>query len=86
MCNKIITHKMFDHIVLVIIFLNCITIAMERPRIDPGSAVSLSVQFCILQVFFLGLFVILKKTSIQYFLVIMCLYDITEVIEEVKIH
>uniref|UniRef100_A0A8C9VFI7 Voltage-dependent T-type calcium channel subunit alpha n=1 Tax=Scleropages formosus TaxID=113540 RepID=A0A8C9VFI7_SCLFO len=37
-CNKIITHKMFDHIVLVIIFLNCITIAMERPRIDPTSA------------------------------------------------
>ncbi|XP_019111074.2 voltage-dependent T-type calcium channel subunit alpha-1G isoform X4 [Larimichthys crocea] len=37
-CNKIITHKMFDHIVLVIIFLNCITIAMERPRIDPASA------------------------------------------------
>uniref|UniRef100_A0A674EQS8 Voltage-dependent T-type calcium channel subunit alpha n=1 Tax=Salmo trutta TaxID=8032 RepID=A0A674EQS8_SALTR len=36
-CNKIITHKMFDHIVLVIIFLNCITIAMERPRIDPYS-------------------------------------------------
>ncbi|XP_041819367.1 voltage-dependent T-type calcium channel subunit alpha-1G [Chelmon rostratus] len=38
LCNKIITHKMFDHIVLVIIFLNCITIAMERPRIDPGGA------------------------------------------------
>ncbi|XP_028823971.1 voltage-dependent T-type calcium channel subunit alpha-1G isoform X3 [Denticeps clupeoides] len=37
-CNKIITHKMFDHVVLVIIFLNCITIAMERPRIDPYSA------------------------------------------------
>uniref|UniRef100_A0A4W4DYF8 Voltage-dependent T-type calcium channel subunit alpha n=1 Tax=Electrophorus electricus TaxID=8005 RepID=A0A4W4DYF8_ELEEL len=37
-CNKIITHKMFDHIVLVIIFLNCITIAMERPWIDPKSA------------------------------------------------
>ncbi|XP_054622546.1 voltage-dependent T-type calcium channel subunit alpha-1G isoform X3 [Dunckerocampus dactyliophorus] len=37
-CNKIITHKMFDHVVLVIIFLNCITIAMERPHIDPGSA------------------------------------------------
>uniref|UniRef100_A0A3P8Z7V2 Voltage-dependent T-type calcium channel subunit alpha n=1 Tax=Esox lucius TaxID=8010 RepID=A0A3P8Z7V2_ESOLU len=36
-CNKIINHKMFDHIVLVIIFLNCITIAMERPRIDPYS-------------------------------------------------
>uniref|UniRef100_A0A3Q4HDD5 Voltage-dependent T-type calcium channel subunit alpha n=1 Tax=Neolamprologus brichardi TaxID=32507 RepID=A0A3Q4HDD5_NEOBR len=38
LCNKIITHKMFDHIVLVIIFLNCITIAMERPRIDSKSA------------------------------------------------
>uniref|UniRef100_A0A8D2ZTH4 Voltage-dependent T-type calcium channel subunit alpha n=1 Tax=Scophthalmus maximus TaxID=52904 RepID=A0A8D2ZTH4_SCOMX len=37
-CKKIITHKMFDHIVLLIIFLNCITIAMERPRIDPTSA------------------------------------------------
>ncbi|XP_077360073.1 voltage-dependent T-type calcium channel subunit alpha-1G isoform X13 [Festucalex cinctus] len=37
-CKKIINHKMFDHVVLVIIFLNCITIAMERPRIDPTSA------------------------------------------------
>ncbi|KAJ8283882.1 hypothetical protein COCON_G00027320 [Conger conger] len=37
-CSKIIKHKMFDHIVLSIIFLNCITIAMERPRIDPTSA------------------------------------------------
>ncbi|XP_056111696.1 voltage-dependent T-type calcium channel subunit alpha-1G isoform X7 [Rhinichthys klamathensis goyatoka] len=37
-CNKIISHKMFDHVVLIIIFLNCITIAMERPRIDPSSA------------------------------------------------
>lgn len=51
-CNKIITHKMFDHIVLVIIFLNCITIAMERPRIDPGSAVSLGSQFCSTSGFF----------------------------------
>uniref|UniRef100_F7AXB6 Voltage-dependent T-type calcium channel subunit alpha-1G n=1 Tax=Ornithorhynchus anatinus TaxID=9258 RepID=F7AXB6_ORNAN len=38
MCHRTITHKMFDHIVLVIIFLNCITIAMERPKIDPHSA------------------------------------------------
>ncbi|MEE6515745.1 hypothetical protein FKM82_024782 [Ascaphus truei] len=37
-CNKIIAHKMFDHVVLVIIFLNCITIAMERPKIEPQSA------------------------------------------------
>ncbi|EDM05703.1 rCG32907, isoform CRA_a [Rattus norvegicus] len=39
LCHRIITHKMFDHVVLVIIFLNCITIAMERPKIDPHSAV-----------------------------------------------
>lgn len=31
---------MFDHVVLVFIFLNCITIALERPDIDPGSTVS----------------------------------------------
>ncbi|XP_038136004.1 voltage-dependent T-type calcium channel subunit alpha-1G isoform X4 [Cyprinodon tularosa] len=37
-CEKIINHKMFDHVVLVIIFLNCITIAMERPGISPDSA------------------------------------------------
>ncbi|XP_054988486.1 voltage-dependent T-type calcium channel subunit alpha-1G isoform X3 [Sorex araneus] len=37
LCHRIITHKMFDHVVLVIIFLNCITIAMERPKIDPHS-------------------------------------------------
>lgn len=51
LCHRIITHKMFDHVVLVIIFLNCITIAMERPKIDPHSAVShkhinTSVEFC----------------------------------------
>ncbi|XP_029382890.1 voltage-dependent T-type calcium channel subunit alpha-1G [Echeneis naucrates] len=38
LCNMTITHKMFDHVVLVIIFLNCITIAMERPHINPSSA------------------------------------------------
>ncbi|XP_054913636.1 voltage-dependent T-type calcium channel subunit alpha-1G isoform X3 [Poeciliopsis prolifica] len=45
LCNKIITHKMFDHIVLVIIFLNCITIAMERPRIHPTSAERIFLTF-----------------------------------------
>uniref|UniRef100_A0A8C1MXM3 Voltage-dependent T-type calcium channel subunit alpha n=1 Tax=Cyprinus carpio TaxID=7962 RepID=A0A8C1MXM3_CYPCA len=45
-CNKIINHKMFDHVVLVIIFLNCITIAMERPRIDPSSALNFIKHFC----------------------------------------
>ncbi|XP_053550714.1 voltage-dependent T-type calcium channel subunit alpha-1H [Bombina bombina] len=37
MCQKVIAHKMFDHIVLVFIFLNCITIALERPDIHPLS-------------------------------------------------
>ncbi|XP_063286517.1 voltage-dependent T-type calcium channel subunit alpha-1H isoform X3 [Pelobates fuscus] len=37
MCQKVIAHKMFDHVVLVFIFLNCITIALERPDIDPNS-------------------------------------------------
>ncbi|XP_056359472.1 voltage-dependent T-type calcium channel subunit alpha-1H [Oenanthe melanoleuca] len=37
MCQKVIAHKMFDHVVLVFIFLNCITIALERPDIDPLS-------------------------------------------------
>lgn len=38
-CQKVIAHKMFDHVVLVFIFLNCITIALERPDIDPLSTV-----------------------------------------------
>ncbi|NWI55986.1 CAC1H protein, partial [Calyptomena viridis] len=37
MCQRVIAHKMFDHVVLVFIFLNCITIALERPDIDPQS-------------------------------------------------
>ncbi|MGH0151503.1 UNVERIFIED_CONTAM: hypothetical protein FKN15_052690 [Acipenser sinensis] len=37
MCQKVISHKMFDHVVLVFIFLNCITIALERPDIQPHS-------------------------------------------------
>ncbi|KAM4632297.1 voltage-dependent T-type calcium channel subunit alpha-1H [Discoglossus pictus] len=37
MFQKVIAHKMFDHVVLVFIFLNCITIALERPDIDPSS-------------------------------------------------
>ncbi|XP_058233961.1 voltage-dependent T-type calcium channel subunit alpha-1H [Hemibagrus wyckioides] len=37
-CQSIISHKMFDHVVLVFIFLNCITIALERPHIQPNSS------------------------------------------------
>ncbi|KAL2100766.1 hypothetical protein ACEWY4_002527 [Coilia grayii] len=32
-CRRIIEHRLFDHVVLVFIFLNCITIAMEHPNI-----------------------------------------------------
>uniref|UniRef100_A0A4W6CCF6 Calcium voltage-gated channel subunit alpha1 H n=1 Tax=Lates calcarifer TaxID=8187 RepID=A0A4W6CCF6_LATCA len=36
-CQRVITHKMFDHVVLLFILLSCVTIAMERPGIDPES-------------------------------------------------
>ncbi|XP_054616531.1 voltage-dependent T-type calcium channel subunit alpha-1H-like isoform X2 [Dunckerocampus dactyliophorus] len=36
-CQSVSSHKMFDHVVLVFIFLNCITIALERPNIQPNS-------------------------------------------------
>ncbi|XP_075999196.1 voltage-dependent T-type calcium channel subunit alpha-1H-like [Genypterus blacodes] len=36
-CQSVISHRMFDHVVLVFIFLNCITIALERPEIQPNS-------------------------------------------------
>lgn len=39
-CQRIVAHRLFDHVVLAFIFLNCITIALERPDIDPGSTVS----------------------------------------------
>ncbi|XP_077426004.1 voltage-dependent T-type calcium channel subunit alpha-1I isoform X6 [Vanacampus margaritifer] len=37
LCQSIIAHKLFDYVVLVFIFLNCITVALERPRIHQGS-------------------------------------------------
>ncbi|XP_073448761.1 voltage-dependent T-type calcium channel subunit alpha-1I isoform X1 [Aquarana catesbeiana] len=36
-CQTIIAHKLFDYIVLAFIFLNCITIALERPQIEHKS-------------------------------------------------
>ncbi|XP_061604696.1 voltage-dependent T-type calcium channel subunit alpha-1I isoform X3 [Phyllopteryx taeniolatus] len=36
-CQSVSSHKMFDHVVLVFIFLNCITIALERPNIQSHS-------------------------------------------------
>ncbi|XP_067353747.1 voltage-dependent T-type calcium channel subunit alpha-1H-like isoform X2 [Channa argus] len=55
-CQKVIGHKMFDHIVLLFIFLNCITIALERPDIQPHSMerVFLSVSNYIFTVIFVG--------------------------------
>lgn len=39
-CQRVIGHKMFDHVILLFIFLNCITIALERPDIQPNSMVT----------------------------------------------
>lgn len=39
LCQSIIAHKLFDYVVLVFIFLNCITVALERPKILQGSVV-----------------------------------------------
>ncbi|XP_076872172.1 LOW QUALITY PROTEIN: voltage-dependent T-type calcium channel subunit alpha-1I [Brachyhypopomus gauderio] len=36
-CQRIIAHKLFDYVVLAFIFLNCITVALERPKIHQGS-------------------------------------------------
>lgn len=44
LCQSIIAHKLFDYVVLAFIFLNCITVALERPRILQGSLVTSSVS------------------------------------------
>ncbi|KAK6312570.1 hypothetical protein J4Q44_G00182340 [Coregonus suidteri] len=55
-CQRVITHKMFDHIILLFIFLNCITIALERPDVEPHSTerVFLSVSNHIFTVIFIA--------------------------------
>lgn len=42
-CQSIIAHKLFDYVVLAFIFSNCITVALERPKILQGSLVNPSV-------------------------------------------
>uniref|UniRef100_A0A8C9TV68 Calcium voltage-gated channel subunit alpha1 I n=1 Tax=Scleropages formosus TaxID=113540 RepID=A0A8C9TV68_SCLFO len=37
LCQSVIAHKLFDYVVLAIIFSNCITVALERPKIHQGS-------------------------------------------------
>ncbi|XP_030645466.1 voltage-dependent T-type calcium channel subunit alpha-1H [Chanos chanos] len=55
-CQKVISHKLFDHVVLVFIFLNCITIALERPDIKSHSTerVFLSISNYIFTVIFVA--------------------------------
>ncbi|XP_068194002.1 voltage-dependent T-type calcium channel subunit alpha-1H [Antennarius striatus] len=55
-CQSVISHKLFDHVVLVFIFLNCITIALERPDIQPHSTerVFLSVSNYVFTLIFLA--------------------------------
>nr|XP_061837564.1 voltage-dependent T-type calcium channel subunit alpha-1H-like isoform X1 [Nerophis lumbriciformis] len=55
-CQSVSSHKMFDHVVLVFIFLNCITIALERPNIkaDSTERVFLRVSNYVFTVIFLA--------------------------------
>ncbi|KAM8879619.1 voltage-dependent T-type calcium channel subunit alpha-1H-like isoform 2-T2 [Spinachia spinachia] len=55
-CHRVIGHKMFDHVILLFIFLNCITIALERPDIPSNSMerVFLSLSNYIFTVIFVG--------------------------------
>ncbi|TSK31313.1 Voltage-dependent T-type calcium channel subunit alpha-1H [Bagarius yarrelli] len=55
-CQRIISHKIFDHVVLVFIFLNCITIALERPHIQSNSSerLFLSISNYVFTVIFLA--------------------------------
>jgi len=39
-CRRVNSNRWFDHSILVIIALNCITLAMERPAIPPACVVS----------------------------------------------
>nr|XP_021330381.1 voltage-dependent T-type calcium channel subunit alpha-1H isoform X1 [Danio rerio] len=54
MCQKLISHKMFDYVVLVFIFLNCITIALERPHIQQSERLFLLVSNYVFTVIFVA--------------------------------
>ncbi|XP_051987465.1 voltage-dependent T-type calcium channel subunit alpha-1H-like isoform X1 [Xyrauchen texanus] len=53
-CQRLISHKIFDHVVLVFIFLNCITIALERPNIQSSERVFLSISNYVFTVIFVA--------------------------------
>ncbi|XP_029382811.1 voltage-dependent T-type calcium channel subunit alpha-1H-like [Echeneis naucrates] len=36
-CQRLISHSVFDHLILLLILLSCVTLALERPEIDPRS-------------------------------------------------
>ncbi|XP_050959368.1 voltage-dependent T-type calcium channel subunit alpha-1H isoform X2 [Labeo rohita] len=54
MCQRLISHKMFDHVVLVFIFLNCITIALERPSIPQSERKFLIISNYVFTVIFVA--------------------------------
>ncbi|KAG7215961.1 hypothetical protein INR49_012415, partial [Caranx melampygus] len=35
-CQRLVSHRMFDYVILFFILLSCVTLAMERPSIDPA--------------------------------------------------
>ncbi|TNN60254.1 Voltage-dependent T-type calcium channel subunit alpha-1H [Liparis tanakae] len=68
-CQRVIGHKMFDHIILLFIFLNCITIALERPDIQSNSMerVFLSVSNYVFTVIFVAEMMIKVVAMGMYF-------------------
>ncbi|XP_059203397.1 voltage-dependent T-type calcium channel subunit alpha-1H [Centropristis striata] len=53
-CQSVISHHWFDHVVLVFIFLNCITIALERPEIQTKERLFLTISNNVFTVIFLA--------------------------------
>ncbi|XP_043089773.1 voltage-dependent T-type calcium channel subunit alpha-1H isoform X4 [Puntigrus tetrazona] len=54
MCQRLISHKLFDHVVLVFIFLNCITIALERPSLPQSERKFLVISNYVFTVIFVA--------------------------------
>ncbi|TRY87831.1 hypothetical protein DNTS_015730 [Danionella cerebrum] len=82
LCQSIIAHKLFDYVVLAFIFSNCITVALERPKILQGSLerLFLTVSNYIFTAIFVGEMTLKMNRSIwnilDGFLVFVSLIDI----------
>ncbi|XP_074525801.1 voltage-dependent T-type calcium channel subunit alpha-1H-like [Halichoeres trimaculatus] len=54
-CHRVVSHWVFDFIILFIIFLSCVSIAVERPGIDPQSTERfiLNISFYVISALFI---------------------------------